>query len=125
MRCQSSSRSRERVDLVEPFLHTVFAEVTLAGGGRLADASDAECLGNGDELDVCGISVGALRRRTQAAAHGVELSGNDRARRHCYLIIASIALAVSAYCPVGASFRYSVNGFFASGSLPSFTSAMP
>ena len=97
MRCQSSPRSRERVDLVEPFLDAVLAKVTLAGGRGLAHELRAERLGNGDELDVCGISVGALRRRTQAAAHGVELFGNDRARRHCYLIIASIALAVSAY----------------------------
>jgi hypothetical protein len=41
--------------------------------------------------------VGAMRRRTEAAAHGVEAFGNVRARRHCYLIMASIAFAVSAY----------------------------
>ncbi len=48
-------------------------------------------------MNVCGTAVGAMRRRTQAAAHGVEVFGNVRARRHCYLIIASMAFAVSAY----------------------------
>ena len=87
----------EHGDLVEPFLDAVFAKVALAGTRGLAHELGTERLGNGDQLNVFGLTVGAMCRRTQAAAHGVELFGNDRARRHCYLIIASIALAVSAY----------------------------
>jgi hypothetical protein len=87
----------ERLDLVESLLDAILAEAALTGGRGLTNEVRAKCLGNGDELNVFGIAVGAMRRRTEAAAHGVEAFGNVRARRHCYLIMASIAFAVSAY----------------------------
>ena len=42
-----------------------------------------------------------------------------------YLIEETMLLAVSAYWPVGASFRYVSKCGFASAVLPAFTNAMP
>ena len=93
----------EGVDLVEAFLDAVLTEIALAGGGRGADGVGSEGLGNGDEADVGREAPGAVRRRIDAAAHGVEVLLNGRAsgaargaRRHGYLMVASRALAVSA-----------------------------
>ena len=127
----------QRVDLVEAFLNAILAEVALAGRRGRAHGVGIERLGNGDERDA---SRAAARRAApphDAAAHGLELRGisarlrtDDRAGSRSrarseevggarsYLIFARIALAASAFAPVGASFRYSWNGPFASAGLP-------
>ncbi len=104
--------------LVEALLHAVFTEMALTGAGGRAHEARVERLGDGDERNGGGIACRALGGRGDAAADVVEVGGNVRAGRHDYLIVARMALATSANSPVGASFRYSWNGAFASAIEP-------
>src|SRR6185503_14855857 len=115
----------QRLDLVQPLLHAVLAELRLTCRCRRADVVRGKCLGYGNQGDVRGVAAGTLRRRVDAAAHVTDVLRNVRRRRHCYLICARIAFAVSAFGPVGASFRYSWKFFFASAITPRFRFAMP
>ena len=88
------------------------------GGSGRADGLGAECLGDGDQPDVGGVTGGTARRRVEAAAHGLEIIGDLGPQESRYLIVASRFLTVSAFLPFGASFRYSWNGGTASFNLP-------
>jgi len=71
-------------------------------------------------------AASAIRDRIAARfAAMVASSVNSRLGPSRHLIAAMTPFACSAYCPVGASFRYSSKWGFASGSLPSFTSDIP
>src|SRR5688572_24105240 len=111
-------KRRQRVDLSGGFLHTVLAEHAMAGVDGGTDDVVAEGLGDSYERDGGGVALGALRRRGNAAAHGLERLSNVRVARHCYLIVSSRPFAAAALVPVGASFRYSWSGAFASAIFP-------
>ena len=107
------------------FLHFVLAEIDLTGGGGGADVLGGKGLRDGDEADGGGVAPGPAGRPRDASANvrqpGPERGGVD----HYFLSCATIAFAVAAFGPVGASFRYVSNSVAAPGGLLSFTSAMP
>src|SRR5688572_26455962 len=86
----------------------------LARAGSRADGIGVECLGNGEEGNASRVTVSPAGGFGDALADPREIRSNIRRGRHCYLIVARIALATSANSPVGASFRYSWNGALAS-----------
>ena len=116
---------RRLVHLLERFLDLVFAEIDLTGVGGGAHELGGECFGNGDEADGGGVAPGPAGRPRDARADvgqpGAERGGID----HYFFSVARIPLAVAAFGPVGASFRYVSNSAPAPARLPSFTSAMP
>jgi hypothetical protein len=72
----------ERVDLRGGFLNAVLPEDPLAGNGGRAYYLRADGFGNSDEGDGGGVSICAMRRRSDAAAHVGEIVGDVRAARH-------------------------------------------
>src|SRR5262245_8421036 len=118
----------ERVGFREPFLHAILAKDTLAGVCRRADVLRPECFRDGDELNVGRRAGSPMRRRVDAAAHVGECLRNRRSKignRKFLYGIDAMALAISAFGPVGAYFTYSAISFFASGTLFCFTYSMP
>ena len=115
----------ELLDLVQRFLDTILAEGLLSGGRGLAHERGTEGFRDGDEADVVRLPLRPVRRRLETAAHPGETLCQCRLRRHGYLIVARMAFAVSAFSPVGASFRYVWSGPLASAALPSLYSARP
>ena len=96
---------------------------TSGGGG--ADVLGGKGLRDGDEADGCGIAPGPAGGAREAIAH----TGQPRPERdgidHYFLYCATMALAVAALSPSGASFKYVSNSGTDSAILPSLTNAMP
>ena len=117
----------ERLDFRQRFLDAVFAERDVTGRDGRANVLGRDRLGHRDQGDFGRRTAGAMRRRIDAAAHGLELcrdAGHALGGRHRYGV-SMIAFAVAAFGPVGASFKYSPSDFFASATLPSLMSTMP
>src|SRR5262245_28778609 len=115
---------RQRVDLRQSFLHFVFAKVGLSGCGCGADEVGGECFRNGDETDRGGSAPGAAGGPRDARAD-VRQPIRNRVEQRYLGRLCRMFLAVAAFGPVGASFKYVSNSLFAPAMLPSFTSAMP
>ncbi len=119
---RGADRRARGIKLREAFLYAVLAKVALPPGRGGEDVCDRKCLGNSDQADIGRIAVSLMRRRVNSAAHLSETACDHTKRAdlkaRAYLMTSSIALTCSAYWPVGASFMYSRNGAFASGSLP-------
>jgi hypothetical protein len=66
------------VDFRETFLHPVFPEVELARAHGFDHRGGRMGFGNGDETNVGGGAVRTLRRRADAAAHVLQVVGNQK-----------------------------------------------
>ena len=113
------------VHLRQRFLDFVLAEIDLTGFGGRAHGIRVEGFGNGDEADGGGIASSPVGCARDAFAYLSQPRSKRRGVDHYFLSVATMPLAVAAFGPSGASFRYVSNSVPAAARLPSFTSAMP
>ena len=107
------------------FLQLVLAEVDLSIGGDRANGVGRERFRDGDEADLRRVASGPGGGARDAIANVRQPGTNRGGVEHYFGSCATRAFAVAALGPSGASFKYVLNSVPASGSLPSFTSAMP
>ena len=113
-------------DLLQRFLHFVFAEVDLAGGRSGAHVLGRKRFRDGDERDGGGIASGPAGCARDAIAHAGQPGPECRGVDHYFFgSDPRMFFTVAAFGPVGAIFRYVSNSVAAPARLPSFTSAIP
>jgi hypothetical protein len=94
-------------DLLQRFLDAVFSEVDLAGGGRRTDVGGRAGLRDGDEADLVGPPACPTSRAGDTLADVGQARGNLGVGRvgAYFFSCETIAFAVAAYWPSGASCR--------------------